>query len=345
MKPSNVFLTSKGEIKLGDLGLSRVMNSRRDVAKSLVGTPYYLSPELIENQAYSFESDIWSVGCIVYEMSMLHSPFDLGNDASLANVAQNIVHAIFPPVDRYSELLQQLIASMLSKNPTERPKLDAILQTIQGYLKTSTSQVSDLANYEELGVLGHGRYSTVYKCKDLRNGTLVALKKIQIFEMDTSARDDCFHESKLLQCLPQHPHIIQYMESFLRDSELFLVLEIADGDLNQLLKKYQETGQFLDERAIWKYSSQIASALAHMHACRVMHRDIKPANMFLINDDIKMGDLGLAKYFSSKTLEAYSVVGSPYYLSPEAIAHEGYTFSSDIWSLGCSMYFISFLKY
>lgn len=65
--------------------------------------------------------------------------------------------------------------------------------------------------------------------------------------------------------------------------------------------------------------------------------------MFLMGADdagqevIKLGDLGLSRFFSSKTHEAFSLVGTPWYMSPEAIMHEGYTFSSDIWSFGCCM--------
>jgi NIMA (never in mitosis gene a)-related kinase len=53
---------------------------------------------------------------------------------------------------------------------------------------------------------------------------------------------------------------------------------------------------------------------------------------------LKFGDLGLSRYFSSKTHEAFSLVGTPWYMSPEAIMHEGYNFSSDVWSFGCCMY-------
>jgi NIMA (never in mitosis gene a)-related kinase len=63
---------------------------------------------------------------------------------------------------------------------------------------------------------------------------------------------------------------------------------------------------------------------------------MKPANMFLMNDgSVKLGDLGLSRFFSSKTHEVFSLVGTPWYMSPEAIMNEGYSFESDIWSMGC----------
>jgi serine/threonine protein kinase len=91
---------------------------------------------------------------------------------------------------------------------------------------------------------------------------------------------------------------------------------------------------------------QIADALHVMHQCRVMHRDIKPANVFLTSapssasgapapiNIVKLGDLGLGRYLSSKTYETFSMVGTPFYMSPESIANTGYHFKSDIWSCG-----------
>ena len=63
-----------------------------------------------------------------------------------------------------------------------------------------------------------------------------------------------------------------------------------------------------------------------MHANRVMHRDLKPANIFLTADArIKVGDLGLGRAFSENTLEAFSKVGTPLYMSPEVLRGKGYT--------------------
>ena len=68
---------------------------------------------------------------------------------------------------------------------------------------------------------------------------------------------------------------------------------------------------------IWRYMKEISGALMHMHEKRIMHRDLKPANIFIGHDyNLKIGDLGLGRSFSSETLEAYSKVGTPLYMSP-----------------------------
>lgn len=63
-------------MKLGDFGIAKILNKTADKAKTMVGTPYYLSPEIIENKPYTGKSDIWSLGVILYELCMLKPPFD-----------------------------------------------------------------------------------------------------------------------------------------------------------------------------------------------------------------------------------------------------------------------------
>ena len=80
MKTLNIFLTKDNKIKIGDLGVAKILdNIEKDFATSKVGTPYYLSPEVCEDRPYNSKSDIWSLGCILYELCTLKHPFEAKN--------------------------------------------------------------------------------------------------------------------------------------------------------------------------------------------------------------------------------------------------------------------------
>ena len=76
LKSQNIFLTKKGLVKLGDFGVAKNLQNIWKKASTLIGTPYYLSPEIVMSKPYSFKSDIWSLGVLLYEMTSLKMPFD-----------------------------------------------------------------------------------------------------------------------------------------------------------------------------------------------------------------------------------------------------------------------------
>lgn len=90
-----MFITKNNMLKLGDFGIARVLNKTMEKARTVVGTPYYLSPEIIENKPYSFKSDIWSMGVMLYEMCALQPPF---NANSLQFLALKIVKGSYQPL-------------------------------------------------------------------------------------------------------------------------------------------------------------------------------------------------------------------------------------------------------
>ena len=226
----------------------------------------------------------------------------------------------------------------------------------------SGPSLAEVYDTDAAALLGRGKFSVVHSTRRRADSLPVALKTIQIFEMGTKERHECLNEIRLLQQM-QHPHIIRYLDCKMERNELTVVMELADhGDLSQLIKEAKKAGTPLSEPVVWRHFEQIADALAYMHERRVMHRDIKPANVFIhagegsgaSGDDagseggagtvMKLGDLGLGRYFSSKTDVTHSTVGTPYYMSPECIQGGGYDFKSDIWSLGCLLYELGSLR-
>ncbi|ORZ05923.1 kinase-like domain-containing protein [Lobosporangium transversale] len=126
LKPDNVFLDANRNVKLGDFGLSRSLtNPQKAFAETYVGTPYYMSPELISESVYDVKSDIWSLGCIIFEMCALKPPFlaDSQHELSL-KIKMGRIQAL--PA-QYSNELNHVVRSMLQVNPRKRPTTSDLL--------------------------------------------------------------------------------------------------------------------------------------------------------------------------------------------------------------------------
>ncbi|XP_028747108.1 serine/threonine-protein kinase Nek4 isoform X1 [Peromyscus leucopus] len=135
LKTQNVFLTRTNIIKVGDLGIARVLEHHGDMASTLIGTPYYMSPELFSNQPYNYKSDVWALGCCVYEMATLKHAF---NAKDMNSLVYRIIEGKLPPMPKvYSPELAELIRTMLSRRPEERPSVRSILR--QPYIKHQIS--------------------------------------------------------------------------------------------------------------------------------------------------------------------------------------------------------------
>ncbi|XP_043374173.1 serine/threonine-protein kinase Nek4 isoform X4 [Dermochelys coriacea] len=135
LKTQNVFLTRTNIIKVGDLGIARVLENQYDMASTLIGTPYYMSPELFSNKPYNYKSDVWALGCCVYEMATLKHAF---NAKDMNSLVYRIIEGKLPPMPKdYSPQLAELIRTMLSKKPEERPNVKSILR--QPYIKHQIS--------------------------------------------------------------------------------------------------------------------------------------------------------------------------------------------------------------
>ncbi|NWT56835.1 NEK3 kinase, partial [Erythrocercus mccallii] len=125
IKSKNVFLTQSGKVKLGDFGSARLLAHPMSYACTYVGTPYYVPPEIWESLPYNNKSDIWSLGCILYELCTLKHPFQAN---SWKHLILKICKGSYDPLpSHYSYELHYLIKQMFKRNPQNRPSASTIL--------------------------------------------------------------------------------------------------------------------------------------------------------------------------------------------------------------------------
>ena len=137
LKPANILIFSDGNLKLGDLGLGRYMSDETFKAFSKVGTPLYMSPEVIRNDGYDFKSDVWSLGCVIYELITFKSPFRTDEKISLIDLFNKINRGDYPRItdEKYSNIIKDLVDKMLQVNPEERISLEELIKNCLNILR------------------------------------------------------------------------------------------------------------------------------------------------------------------------------------------------------------------
>ncbi|XP_059486936.1 serine/threonine-protein kinase Nek8-like isoform X2 [Neocloeon triangulifer] len=200
---------------------------------------------------------------------------------------------------------------------------------------------TEIPGYEKVRTVGKGAFGLAVVYRRKKDGRLVVIKEVFLADIDPAERQQALNEVQVLASL-NHPNIIRYIRSFEWEESLMIEMEYADGgSLARLLAKRVTP---LSEPAALHIFGQICAALDHMHSRGVLHRDLKTANVFLTKRlAVKVGDFGIAKVLSTRA-QANTLLGTPFYMSPEMCEGKQYGPKSDIWAAGCILYETMCLK-
>ena len=182
--------------------------------------------------------------------------------------------------------------------------------------------------------LGEGAYGTVYKVKEKGTGNLFALKKINVRFNDEGIPVHALREASLLKRLC-HKNIVKVYETRydMKKRKVYIRLEYIDCDLGKFIKN-----EIMPLGLIKSLAHQLLSGVAYLHDNLIMHRDLKPSNVLIDKETgiLRICDFGLAKPLSLPTGGLTISIQTLWYRAPEILLGlDSYSFSVDIWSIGC----------
>ncbi|KAG0677421.1 hypothetical protein C6P40_004636 [Pichia californica] len=176
--------------------------------------------------------------------------------------------------------------------------------------------------------LGRGAFGVVYLAQDLITHREVAIKQI---DLESTHDLSEIQQEILMLSTCHHQNITQYYGCFMKGYKLWIIMEyLGAGSCSDLLT----AGPF-SEQIISYIIGSVLNALSYLHDNGKIHRDIKAANILIgLNGEVKLADFGVATQLSNNLSKRLTFVGTPYWMAPEIIKQEEYSFKADIWSLG-----------
>ncbi|CAD8061051.1 unnamed protein product [Paramecium primaurelia] len=218
LKPSNIMLHN-GQVKLGDFGFCKALNGPQDLSSTMVGSPIYMAPEILKGQEYSIKADIWSLGCVLYELLYGICPFEEKTMAQLMLAVEEREIQFLDNVNVVSQQTKDLLQKLLTKDPNKRINWKELFERELTYAeRTKNNEQHGNQIQQELTLNSQrNKESKAFKYLLMERNKIFYLYKVaeEVLELSKEERDEC-RESQSVYCGYMIMKYICYMIEMIR---------------------------------------------------------------------------------------------------------------------------------